>query len=106
MNTKEIIDYCTLSPDGDWADACQGHDAAYIDPNATSRLAADNELFRCLWKKNRRVVACVYWLAVRAFGWWYWRRDRAVCPLVDEIKRTFKCIYGLLRGLFKPKETA
>ena len=78
-----MLDHCTLSPEGDWSLCCEAHDREYEDPEATDRAAADKHLRECIAARGHRVVCWIYWIGVRLFGWWFWKRDRPLTRLVD-----------------------
>jgi hypothetical protein len=81
-------DFCTLSPDTigrfNWSEACQQHDEAYSASGDVSRWTADLNLWkRMVGEVNERdrgfydritgrLIAFLYWLNVRLFGWLWW----------------------------------
>ena len=66
-------DYCSFAPDWGVAKCCKKHDKAYKERPLRSwkRLKADLDFFDCIWCKGRYLTACVYYLAVRWFGFWW-----------------------------------
>ncbi len=74
-------DGCSFAPDLNIRPCCNHHDYHYR--NATmSRATADRLLRQCIGQQGigfyrYRLLPWVYWLAVRLFGWLYYRkRDR------------------------------
>ncbi|OGJ59095.1 hypothetical protein A2635_00175 [Candidatus Peribacteria bacterium RIFCSPHIGHO2_01_FULL_51_9] len=85
--------FCTLSPDTlhrfDWSKACKEHDDIYRDrrgPAIAIRSRADQLLRRRMLQEVRKrhdrsffehmvgyTIAWFYWIAVRMFGWMWWR---------------------------------
>jgi len=81
-------DLCTLSPDTlgrfNWRDACRKHDEQYEAGEGT-RWEADRILWNEMIREVRALktgpwetflgtlIALVYWLAVRSFGWLWWK---------------------------------
>ena len=68
------MDYCTLSPDGNWGECCKLHDRRYAN-NRLTRYQADKLLYRCIKRKSNSMVASVYFIGVRAFGWYYYYKE-------------------------------
>ena len=67
---------CTLSPEGNWTECCARHDKRY-ENNRLNRKQADELLYRCIKRKSgSSIIAGVYWLGVRAFGWLYYNKDK------------------------------
>lgn len=61
-------DYCTLSPDGTWGQACKVHDESY-KAVSLSRELADSEFYINLKATSMpKWMAWVYFKAVRIFG--------------------------------------
>ena len=103
--TQAQPDGCTLSPDSlipipflwlySIRHCCDAHDLAYHEGgDEADRLAADLALAACIastgprWLRwYARRVAVLYFLAVRAFGGWYF-----------EFKPTEKALYQAWRG--------
>lgn len=63
-----VKDYCTLFPEGTWAECCKRHDRRY--EKMKSKWKADRLLFRCVKRKGNIVVASIMWLGVTLFGWY------------------------------------
>lgn len=64
---------------------CYEHDIAYrtakdVEGNPLTRREADAAFRKCMQGKSKlgkaSPVAAVRWVAVRAFGWWGWRKAR------------------------------
>ena len=79
--------YCTCAPDKifgvDLSKVCYQHDVDYLKKkNKPSRFIADKKFFFAVLneftkrKKNKIgfIVAIIYFLMVRAFGWIYWKK--------------------------------
>lgn len=69
------MDYCTLFPEGWWAQCCMAHDAAY--DGQIGQALADDLLWQCvaasapdgtLLGLASVGIASVMWLGVRLFG--------------------------------------
>ena len=71
------MDHCTLSPDGNWAKCCARHDRRYENKRIT-RYQADKLLYRCIKRKANALIASIYFIGVRMFGWYY--NDKANDP--------------------------
>ena len=84
-------DGCTCSPDGlfgvNWRPCCENHDYAYRIPELPrTRREADRDLRTCMQASAKgrgaaRValvwsVSWIYWAAVRATGWYFWKPRR------------------------------
>lgn len=70
--------HCTLWPDA-WAGiwygyCCAAHDVAY--GAGLPRLAADNNLARCISAAGLPLMALVVRIGVRLFGYHFWRAPR------------------------------
>ncbi len=62
-------DGCTLAPDFNFYACCVWHDYYYRHPNSPiTRAQADKLLYHCIKKKSNRVVAGIYYAAVRSLG--------------------------------------
>ncbi len=63
-------DQCTFAPDLDIGSCCGAHDQAYaIGGNRRDRRQADRHFRRCILQAGRPLVAQIYYLGVRLFGW-------------------------------------
>lgn len=78
-------DWCTLSPDLDFGSCCRWHDTLYARQTGT-RLAADWKLARCIARHGigHWPIALLYFLFVRVFGWYFWRRARSIMAEVNK----------------------
>ncbi len=66
-------DYCTLFPEGNWANCCKDHDEDYSAGSGVSRKKADKKLRKCIeYHGKPNIAAIVYW-GVRAFGWLHYK---------------------------------
>lgn len=66
---KALPDGCTASPDFNFKKCCDAHDIAYNKGGTErDRLAADIALRICIRKHGHRVLAGIYYRAVRLFG--------------------------------------
>lgn len=55
---------------------CDEHDVAYFEGGgAADRADADRRLRECIKDSGRPFRAWLFWLAVRAFGWFYWNEE-------------------------------
>lgn len=61
-------DGCTMAPDLVFKTCCEEHDMYYALGGVTRR-EADKRLRLCIKSKGYPVLAWVYWIAVRLFGW-------------------------------------
>ncbi|HHW7546327.1 TPA: hypothetical protein ACU203_002031 [Mannheimia haemolytica] len=52
---------------------CHQHDRDYGVNGKVSRAEADKRLRDCLIAQNRPIFAWCAWLAVRCFGWYFWK---------------------------------
>lgn len=77
-------DGCTSSPDWWYHECCNDHDRAYrtgVDRRGkpTTRAKADKALFLCMTRRRKGMpisgilIPSFYWLAVRLFGWRFWK---------------------------------
>jgi hypothetical protein len=64
---------CTFSPDGNWVSCCDTHDKQYSKNSRTSRKSADKQLRECVKKQGHPYYAKVMYVAVRAFGWIFYK---------------------------------
>ena len=62
-----MTDYCSFSPEGNWADACKQHDIDYAVIREM-RKKADMDLKNSITKKGFPTIAKIYFIAVRIFG--------------------------------------
>ncbi len=68
-------DGCSSAPDGSWKQCCVEHDYYYRNPvelTGVDRREADSRLHRCMRCKAGSLIACLYWVGVRACGWIPW----------------------------------
>lgn len=79
--------YCTLWPEGWWADCCKQHDLDYL--NQVSRTVADSRLFQCVAESYPSMmtndslvigglslaVATVMYVGVRIFGFYFYKKQ-------------------------------
>ena len=66
-------DFCTCSPDLDMGCCCLCHDCGYCaGKTEVDRLGVDRALRDCIAKRHQ-ALAKVYFMAVRAFGWKFFR---------------------------------
>jgi len=63
-----VSDGCTMAPDLTFSDCCYEHDIYYVT-GAVNRKEADRCLRKCIAAKGFPVLAWIYWLGVRLFGW-------------------------------------
>lgn len=64
---------CTSVPDFNFRRCCSMHDRAYSRAGGLwDRWIADLMLARCIWCFGHWLLAPVYFLGVRCFGWWFW----------------------------------
>lgn len=87
-NAKEqgfIDDGCTCAPDFDFSYCCQMHDYLYWRGGINgSRAKADEMLFKCISRHGKRkgqplrylALAYIYWIFVRAFGWYSFSKQK------------------------------
>lgn len=66
-------DYCTLSPEGNWAVCCQRHDRRYVNKRLT-RLQADKLLYRCISRKSNIFYGFAFFISVRLVGWVFYNK--------------------------------
>lgn len=65
-----LEDQCTFAPDLDVGSCCAAHDIAYaVGGNEFDRYDADVDFYYCIRAKNRPIVAVIYYIGVRTFGW-------------------------------------
>jgi hypothetical protein len=63
---------CTCAPEFNFAPCCGTHDLAYeAGGDSNDRLIADQGLFNCIWSSGKPLMALIYYLAVRVFGWMF-----------------------------------
>lgn len=67
-----------MAPDGTWSGCCKRHDRRYANKRLT-RYQADKLLYRCIKRKSNALVASIYFIGVRLFGWYYY--DKATNPI-------------------------
>ena len=73
-------DYCTLAPDKvlgvDVSDICYRHDVNYMDQRVSrsvaDRVFYEEMLLRLRDKRFGKILAGLYYFAVRVFGFVYW----------------------------------
>lgn len=72
-----IYNGCTAAPDLNFGVCCNRHDYDYQNMSKT-RLQSDNDMFRCMWRKGPvgKMLAPIYWLAVRIFGGSHFKRKQ------------------------------
>ncbi len=63
-----------MSPEGNWAECCAMHDRRYSNMRITRRQA-DTLLYRCIKRKKNKYIASIYYIGVRAFGWYFYNKD-------------------------------
>lgn len=68
-----MTDYCTLFPEGTWAQCCAVHDMAYAGDVDVTKWQADVELFQCVAQSSNYVVAAVMLIGVTLFGWLFYK---------------------------------
>lgn len=61
--------------DYDLSGCCKVHDEDYDDPNVT-RLEADLWFRSCLEKTSNKLIAYIYFIGVRTFGWIFFRNHK------------------------------
>ena len=64
---------CSFVPDHDDKihSCCDQHDKDYADEKIT-RYKADLSFRQCIIKSGHPSRAWIYWVGVRAFGWYFW----------------------------------
>ena len=67
-------DFCTGAPDGPARPCCKWHDEDYAA--RVPRALADRRLYDCMKSRGLWFRAPIYWLAVRAFGWYFYPRSK------------------------------
>lgn len=65
-------DGCTIAPDFNFRSCCDQHDMHYR-LQVASRSEADRELRDCIIAHGHPILGWAYWLAVRLFGWLFWK---------------------------------
>lgn len=87
---KYTTDGCSFAPDFNFRDCCVQHDYDYAEYHRESeekRAKIDSDLHLCIKCRAGAVLACIYWAAVRAFGWVpYWINKRRKRLTVEEDK--------------------
>lgn len=82
-----VSDGCTCSPDFDFAYCCEMHDYLYWRGGINgSRAKADEMLFLCILRNGKRkeqpvryrILANIYWLFVRLFGWYSFSKRKTI----------------------------
>lgn len=67
-------DECTGVPEFNIAHCCAQHDIAYESGGTWQDRLTDDRVFRnCIWQNGEPVLAIIYFLGVRAFGWIFWK---------------------------------
>ncbi len=61
-------DGCTNSPDFNFYECCSEHDWYYSKNSDEPRFIADLILSYCIYKKGHKLLAIIYFLAVRQYG--------------------------------------
>ena len=75
---KPTFDGCTNAPDFDFGETCCAeHDFHYCQHDIP-RAQADRLLRECISEGGKPVIGVIYWLAVRTFGGFFWRRKRGL----------------------------
>lgn len=64
--------WCTMFPDGNYANCCKEHDFDYSQDGTKTRLKADKDLRACIESMGHPILARVAYVGVRAFGWMFW----------------------------------
>lgn len=91
---QDKADGCTCSPDFNFKEVCNVHDIDYnFGGTEKDRKRADIKLFKGILKKKNIVIAVIYYVAVRAFGWTGYKYNG---------KPTFIQRYGRIKGLYIP----
>jgi hypothetical protein len=102
---KAAIDFandgCTMAPDLTFSHCCYEHDIYYVT-GAISRAEADRCLRKCISARGYPVLAWVYWLGVRLFGWFFFyfgkvadfREDLEGLEIPDEVLLSMGCDCG------------
>ena len=69
--------FCTGAPNfgRETQDCCELHDADYSPGSPHSRLDADTRLLMCVASRGMPWRALAMFVAVRAFGWIFYRGD-------------------------------
>ncbi len=73
---KRIKDYCTMFPEGDWANCCKEHDDDYCPDSGVDRLTADRGLRDCIECGGRPWLAKFMYVGVRCLGWFFYGKDK------------------------------
>lgn len=85
---KYTTDGCSGVPDFNFRDCCVQHDYDYAEHHRESegkRLELDKKLRLCIGCRGHKVLAWIYWVGVRAFGWIsYWVKERRERLTVEE----------------------
>lgn len=75
-SVKEKFDGCTAVPDFDFGETCcNRHDFDYLTKRVT-RAEADLKFYRCVKRSGKPIIAAVYYVGVRLFGWYFWNRKK------------------------------
>lgn len=91
-----ITDGCSYSPDFDFCHCCVMHD--YLYWRGRKRSEADALLKKCIIKQGKEdgdpighfVLAEIYWLAVRTFGWIFWKKHQVQKAKLQTLHRIGK----------------
>lgn len=68
-------DYCTGWDEGNWSDCCENHDKDYGENSTKTRLQADIDLLKCVWKRSK-INSVLMFIGVRLFGSRYYKRNK------------------------------
>lgn len=67
---QDKADGCSFSPDFNFKEVCNTHDIDYnFGGTEKDRRKADIKLFKGILKKKNIVIAVIYYVAVRLYGW-------------------------------------
>ncbi|BAU40033.1 hypothetical protein [Ralstonia phage RSP15] len=66
--------YCNVTRSRSLNSCCYKHDEAYGPEGTGSRLEADRALRDCIRNQGHPVKAQIYYIAVRLFGWIFFKR--------------------------------
>lgn len=75
---KDKFDGCTFVPDFDFGETCCNRHDYHYRVHDVSRAQADRQLFRCIRQNGKPIIAGMYWVGVRIFGVFFWRRHRGM----------------------------
>lgn len=66
---------CSFAPDFDFRICCHEHDKIYTFQSEPRRVG-DRRLRKCIKNEGHPILAWVYWVFVRIFGWIAWLKWR------------------------------